>query len=561
MNSRIAFSNFKSEEVFADSAYDYTKWREQFILTILQIASIVGVALIAVSFPTATTVARILFVGLYIVLFLITALPATYAIRSYTFLAILFIVGLNIVLSWGPWVDSSVFFLTFIVMASLLFDNRADIAAIVLSAVTYITIATLQQTGIYQINALNPATGESISAINWVVYSIDLLLPGIVLAAAINKLKQEFVKVIQKRQEIFEAVVKDRTTLEEKVSERTNELEIKTEQMHASAVVAREVAEIENVTDLMDTLPRLAAEQFGYYHIGLYLLDENKKTAFLQASSSAIGKELVGQGFHIEPDRRNPFYIVVDQKHFHIISDANSESFTADANFPRTRSRMTLPLTTRGKAIGILDVHSDQPNAFSSQNAEVMQILADLAAISIDNVRLLNETKSLANQLDASISFQARETWSKLTSRHTPAYQYTPAGVRPIFHPKTENSEDDLTMPLILHGQNIGAVKLRRKGIVTGWSERERVLIEKIAEQVALALENSRLVDEAQKNALRDKMIAAFSSHVRETLDIESVARTAAAELRKIFDLKEAEISIGATQIRSNVSTRSTGDV
>ena len=91
-------------------------------------------------------------------------------------------------------------------------------------------------------------------------------------------------------------------------------------------------------------------------------------------------------------------------------------------------------------------------------------------------------------------------------------------------------------------------VKLKRKGESASWSERERILVEKIADQIALALENSRLVDEAQKGALRDQMIANVSTHVRETLDIEAVVRTAATELRRAFDLKEAEILIGAPQ-------------
>jgi hypothetical protein len=65
-------------------------------------------------------------------------------------------------------------------------------------------------------------------------------------------------------------------------------------------------------------------------------------------------------------------------------------------------------------------------------------------------------------------------------------------------------------------------------------------------------LENSRLVDEAQKNALRNQMIANFSTYVRETLDVESVIRTASTELRKVFDLKEAEILIGSANIQQN---------
>jgi hypothetical protein len=40
-------------------------------------------------------------------------------------------------------------------------------------------------------------------------------------------------------------------------------------------------------------------------------------------------------------------------------------------------------------------------------------------------------------------------------------------------------------------------------------------------------------------------MIANISSRVRETLDVDAVVRTAALELRRVFDLKEAEVSIG----------------
>ncbi len=116
-------------------------------------------------------------------------------------------------------------------------------------------------------------------------------------------------------------------------------------------------------------------------------------------------------------------------------------------------------------------------------------------------------------------------------------------------------------MPLILYGQNIGTIKLKRKGYATEWSERERALVEKIADQVALALENSRLVDEAQKSALRDQMIANISTRVRETLDVESVIRTAATELRRVFDLKEAEISIGSPQAEARPVRKNTGSL
>jgi GAF domain-containing protein len=384
--------------------------------------------------------------------------------------------------------------------------------------------------------------------VDWATYVIDFSIISAILLVAINQFKKALTRVIQEMQNAFSALTIERERLEDRVRERTEELEARASQLRSSTSVTRTIAEIQNISELMEESTRLISDQFGYYHAGLYLLDERKKTAFLQAASSVSGKQLIGQGFRIEPNRLNMTNLVIEQRRPQISLDIGETNFVRDPNFPLTRSRIMLPLTVRSQVIGILDIHSDQLKAFDSQDAEVLQTLADLVAISIDNVRLLDETKSLVYELEANTTLQARETWSKFTSRHKPAYQYTPAGVRPLFSNLKADKGDGMHIPMILHGQNIGNIVLKRKGISASWTERERILVEKVAAQVALALENSRLVDETQKNAMRNQVIANISSRVRETLDVESVVRTATTELRRVFDLKEAEISIGAPQ-------------
>lgn len=534
------------------ASFDYKSWRENFIVTILRIASVLGVALIAISFPTASTNDRVLFPSLYFVLLIITVLRVNYSVRAFTLLFMVFTIGVNSILSWGPWLDGSVFFIAFIGLSALLFDQRVDVIALLISIFTFALIAVLQQLGIYQFRAPNvPVT----TPIDWVSYTIDFSIISTILIIAINQFKGEFAHVVQGLQNTFEALSTERAQLEDRVRERTDELETRTLQLRSSAAISRTIAEMQDISELMETTTQLTSDQFGCYHVGLYLLDERKKNAFLQAASSITGKQLVGQGFRIEPDRLNPINLVVRNNHPYIASDVDNVNFVRDANFPLTRSRMMLPLTVRNDVIGMLDMHSDQPRSFNTQDAEVLQTLADLVAISIDNVRLINETKNLIHQLEANTSIQTHETWTKFTSRHKPAYQYTPAGVRPLFANNKQDKSDGLHVPLILHGQNIGNIVLKRKGFTTAWSERERILVEKVASQVALALENSRLVDETQKSALRDQMIANISARVRETLDVESVLRTATTELRRVFDLKEAEISIGNPQAE-NMSGR-----
>ncbi len=549
MNRNDTFQTPSEQDVSNTAAFNYSGWRERFILVVLRIASFLGIPLLRLGLPGSTPRDRVLFVSLYVILLTITLAPVPYTVRATLFLTTIFAVGLNSILAWGPWLDGSIFFIAFVTLSALLFDNNVDIFALFLSAITFAVIGTLQQLGMYQ---LGSAGSLATTALDWFAYTGDFLIPSLIIIVAIKQFKNEFIIIIRQMQATFNALTEERSQLEEKVRERTEKLELKTAQLRSSTVVARTVAEQQDITELIESVVDLTSDQFGYYHVGLYLLDDRKKLAFLQAASSQAGKQLVGQGFPIGADRRNALNIAIEEKRQYISTDVNNSAFVRDPNFPLTRSRMTLPLGVRGQIIGVLDIHSEQPQAMNAEDAEILQTLADLVAISIDNARLINETKGLVKQLETYTSMQTLETWSKLTSRHAPAYQYTPAGVRPMFSGaanKDQGAAEVLNVPLLLQGQNIGSIKLRRKGSAAPkWSDRERNLVEKIAEQVALALENSRLVDEAQRNAQRDQLIANISSRVRETLDVESVIRTAASELRKVFDLKEAEVSIGSPQ-------------
>jgi GAF domain-containing protein len=528
------------------SEFDLKEWRERFIRVVLRIASVLGILMIGASFSTASFTDRILFFTLYTILLAITLLPTPYTLRANFLLFAVVSVGVNAILAWGPWADGSIFLLTAIVLASLLLDNKTDVIIFTGVALFLITVAVFTLQGGYQLASPNAPKTDLAS---WSVYIVDFSIAGVVITVATNMLKSAFSRVVQQMQAAFQALNMERQSLEEKVLERTAELETRMSQLRSSTTTARAIAETQEITELLNRAVDLISERFEYYHVSIFILDNQRGIAFLQAASSETGKSLLGQAFRIEPDRKNPIAMAVENNKTILTHDLDQSNFIRDPNFPLTRSRMIMPLSVRGNMIGILDIHSDQPRAFSAQDAEILQTLADLTAISFDNVRLIDETKNLLSQLEASTALQTQRTWSKFTSRHKSAYLYTPAGVRPVFAPDKTDHGDGLYIPIVLHGQAIGRIKLRkRKGITNDWTERERDVVEKISNQVALALENSRLVDEAQKNALRNQMIANFSTYVRETLDVESVIRTAATELRKVFDLKEAEIMIGPAQ-------------
>ncbi|HND50544.1 MAG TPA: hypothetical protein PLL95_18385, partial [Anaerolineales bacterium] len=91
--------------------FDLIEWREQFTRIVLQIASVLGIFLIVVSFPTASFTDKILFISVYIVLLIVTLLPTPYLLRVYLLLIAITAIGVNAILAWGPWADGTIFLL------------------------------------------------------------------------------------------------------------------------------------------------------------------------------------------------------------------------------------------------------------------------------------------------------------------------------------------------------------------------------------------------------------------------------------------------------------------
>jgi GAF domain-containing protein len=62
---------------------------------------------------------------------------------------------------------------------------------------------------------------------------------------------------------------------------------------------------------------------------------------------------------------------------------------------------------------------------------------------------------------------------------------------------------------------------------------------------LGIALDGARLYLDAQRLAFREQLTGEITSRIRETLDIETVLRTAAQEIQKSLDLPEVVISLG----------------
>lgn len=330
--------------------------------------------------------------------------------------------------------------------------------------------------------------------------------------------------------------------LEENVAERTRQLDQRNAQMRSVVTFARQIADIHDVPLLLSTSVQVISERFEHFDVDLYLLDDSRQSAVLRASSSSGGKALVREGHRVAVGDQSAVGRVAKRGTL-LISPVQAENSGEGGrgNAPSARVEITLPLVARSNVIGVLDAHSRGAQTAGQAEAEILQLLADQLAATFENTRLAAESRTALEQL-ASVSSQGtRSAWQQHLAGGSLAYQFTPGGVRPVTLASANGASGGLRVPLKLRGQEIGTIAVKRSS-GAAWTEIERDLMEKLAAQVALAVENARLIEETRQRAAQEQMIGEISGRFSRSLDVEALLQAAVREFAALPEVAEATV-------------------
>jgi GAF domain-containing protein/HAMP domain-containing protein len=345
--------------------------------------------------------------------------------------------------------------------------------------------------------------------------------------------------------------------MEQRVKERTHEMEETLFELEGAAQVAKQAASIRDIDQLLDETAHLMSVLLGFYHTGIFLLDEEGEYAVLQAASSQGGRRMLGRDHRLKVGGEGIIGEVAASGTARLALDVGEDAVHfVNPDLPDSHSEVAVPMEVRGKIIGVIDVQSKEKEAFSDQDVAIIKTLADQIALAVENARLLEESERAVRELERLYGQQVREAWQRSSIAQSPTYRYTQMGVEKegepadlmevADEPKIVQERDgrQLAAPIRLRGQNIGSILLRQDQDEEPWSPDEVALMEEISDQIALALENARLLEETQRRAARERLVGEITTRMRESLDVEAVLQTAAREMRTALDLEEAEVRI-----------------
>ncbi len=496
-------------------------------------------------------------------------LPAKVVVPIALFLAVTFTaIGAN-----GLHDLSMLGFPTTIVVGALLLRKRSifittPIVVLCVEIVAYSDMAGINKSDMAQKTDLSDALIAGILMI--AISSLLQLLITRLNESAEDARKSEILQIETNRE-----LLALQSTLESRISERTKALneanefnERRAANFEAAAQLAHTVANIRDINKLLPAITEVISARFNYYHVGIFLNDNTGEYVILTAANSEIGKQLLAGGLQYAIRQAGFVPSVAKTGVLRVSQNTKKDPahLISDTDFHETHSQLAIPMKVENRIIGVIDLHSNQINAFDEFAIDILLLLADQTAIAIENARSYSETQASLAESQILYATVIKQAW-QTNMRADTGLGYRFAGTVPMplekslasFEAQTalESGEttttphenraagSTLAVPLKLRGEIIGVINVKMpENLEVG--EDEADIVQATAERVALALENSTLLEESQRRAFREQTIGQISAKISAGTEIETILKTAVRELGSQISGAQISVEIGS---------------
>ncbi len=340
-------------------------------------------------------------------------------------------------------------------------------------------------------------------------------------------------------------------------------------QLQAAAEIARDASSTLDLEALLANAVELIRDRFGFYHASVFLIDESGEYAEIRESTGEAGAEMKRRRHRLAVGSASTVGQATATGRPVVINDTrHSDIHRPNPLLPETRAELALPLKAGEEIIGALDVQSRYRNAFSEEDIQVLQILADQLAVAVVNARLFAEIQAYLEAhrglhqvlAEAASAATVAEAFQKAAqalhaqrpddlvlffvpedghlrvaalaghapevadlvipigqgitgwvAQHRQPQRVNQVSQDPRYIPGTPGVQSELTVPLIYRGELLGLLDMesfRRNA----YSESDQELFFTLATSLAAVLANLRLLEATRRRSQQLQMLNEISA-------------------------------------------------
>jgi signal transduction histidine kinase len=283
-------------------------------------------------------------------------------------------------------------------------------------------------------------------------------------------------------------------------------------QVGALTHVSHLMASTFSVTDLLAQSVEAICRHLNV-STALYTIEGDAGWIRLAAASEANVALLLRTGEQVRLDGHTLIDQCLTDRAPHAVGDVTAGTVHAGHLGGGARSQAVAPLIARDEVLGILELQSPEPERFSEADLLALRLLAERLASGMAEIRALEQVRQAQRELSRLQRQYVEEAWDRFAPQLEAAgYLYDAGIVSPLGHrplpevlrvvdrqePEVEPG-GRLAVPIALRGKVIGAIGLGDPAGDRLWTTEDINLVESVARQMSVVMENARLLEETQR--------------------------------------------------------------
>jgi GAF domain-containing protein len=377
-------------------------------------------------------------------------------------------------------------------------------------------------------------------------------------------------------------------------------------QFETAAEIARDISSSLDLDELLQKAVNLISSRFNFYHAGVYLKDPIGEYIVIREASGDAGAQLKRSGYRLGIGSKSIVGFAAGNREQLIVNDITRDAtYYPNPLLPETRAEAAIPLNVGERIVGVLDVQSTTPYAFSEENLRTLQILADQLAIAVVNTELFAETQehlaqhrllhhitttaasgtTLGEALQSAISglqvtLGGDRVSILLADREKKQLEVKAAvGYAPEIHDLkipvgsgitgwaaknkrsirtgnvkednryiegSSNTRSELAIPMIYRSELLGVLNVESEQL-NAYSESDEELLGTLGGSLAAIIANARLLEQIRAQADRERILFEITDKIRRTTDLQTILTTTVSELTRVTGASKVHIKVGTT--------------